>query len=73
MRKPGKSVVHRGRHQRDGLGRERRMWEVFHALGFPGPSLRNLSINPTNRGGRRTGSWSWRVQILSPISLQIAA
>jgi hypothetical protein len=74
MRKPG--AIHRPGHQRNGIGREGRMWEVFHApeLGeLQEGTLRNLSISSNKRGGRGTGSLSCRDQIRSPSSLQIAA
>jgi hypothetical protein len=76
MRKPAKRVMHRGRHKRDGIGREGRVWEVFHAPEFgkfQERSLRNLSISSNNRGGRGTGSLSCRDQIRSPNSSRIAA
>jgi len=76
MRKPSKRVIHRGRHQRNGIGRKGRMWEAFHALEFgelQEQSLRNLSISSNKRGGRRTGSLPCLDQIRSPTSLQIAA
>ena len=33
MRKPGTGAIHRCRHEGDGIGREGRMWKIFHALG----------------------------------------
>jgi hypothetical protein len=76
MWKPAKRVIHRGRHQRNSVGREGRVWEVFHAPEFgelQERPLRNLSISSNKRGGRRTGSLSCHDQIRSPTSLQIAA
>jgi hypothetical protein len=76
MRKPCKRAIHGGRHQRNGIGREGRMWEVFHApeLGeLQEGSLRNLAVSSNKRGGRGTGARSCRDQIRSASSLQMAA